>query len=58
MAVLLNLVLLLKLKVEYQLVLRGLVILGAVAFYSADWARLGRRLARAPDAAGPAAEGD
>jgi ribose/xylose/arabinose/galactoside ABC-type transport system permease subunit len=47
MAILLNLVLLLKLKVEYQLVVRGLVILGAVAFYSANWAGMGRRLARA-----------
>lgn len=37
MAVLLNLVLLLKLQVEYQLVVRGLVILAAVAFYSANW---------------------
>ncbi len=46
MAILLNLVLLLKLRVEYQLVLRGLVILGAVAFYSANWAGLSRRLAR------------
>ncbi len=51
MAVLLNLVLLLKLTVEYQLVLRGAVILGAVAFYSADWTRLGRRLARTADSA-------
>lgn len=56
MAVLLNLVLLLKLKVEYQLVLRGLVILGAVAFYSANWSGLGRRLARAAD--GDSLEGD
>jgi ribose/xylose/arabinose/galactoside ABC-type transport system permease subunit len=47
MAILLNLVLLLKLKVEYQLVLRGLVILAAVAFYSANWAGLRERLARA-----------
>ena len=44
MAILLNLVLLLGLKVEYQLVIRGLVILAAVAFYSADWKRLRRRL--------------
>ncbi|HVP19495.1 MAG TPA: ABC transporter permease [Spirochaetia bacterium] len=50
MAILLNLVLLLKLKVEYQLVLRGLVILGAVAFYSASWTRLRGRLARAVEA--------
>lgn len=49
MAVLLNIVLLLKLKVEYQLVLRGLVILGAVAFYSANWTTLRRR---PPPAAG------
>ncbi len=50
MAVLLNLVLLLKLKVEYQLIVRGLVILGAVAFYSANWAGLRERLARAGEA--------
>ncbi len=37
MAVLLNIVLLLNLRVEYQLVLRGLVILGAVASYSTHW---------------------
>jgi ribose/xylose/arabinose/galactoside ABC-type transport system permease subunit len=37
MAVLLNLVLLLGLPVEYQLVIRGLVIVAAVAFYSANW---------------------
>lgn len=49
MAILLNLVLLLKLKVEYQLVLRGIVILGAVAFYSANWSGLRRRLARAAE---------
>ncbi len=49
MAVLLNLVLLLKLKVEYQLIVRGLVILGAVAFYSANWAGLRERLARASE---------
>ena len=48
MAILLNLVLLLKLKVEYQLVLRGLVILGAVAFYSANWTGLKKSLARPP----------
>jgi ribose/xylose/arabinose/galactoside ABC-type transport system permease subunit len=44
MTILLNLVLLLGLKVEFQLVIRGLVILAAVAFYSADWKRLRRRL--------------
>ena len=49
MAILLNLVLLLKLKVEYQLVLRGLVILGAVAFYSANWTGLKTRLAKAAE---------
>lgn len=49
MAILLNLVLLLKLRVEYQLVLRGLVILGAVAFYSANWAGLRKTLARAAE---------
>jgi ribose/xylose/arabinose/galactoside ABC-type transport system permease subunit len=49
MAILLNLVLLLKLKVEYQLVLRGLVILAAVAFYSANWSGLRQRLARATE---------
>jgi ribose/xylose/arabinose/galactoside ABC-type transport system permease subunit len=53
MAVLLNLVLLLKLKVEYQLVLRGLVILSAVAFYSANWAGLRERLARASEPGEP-----
>jgi len=52
MAVLLNLVLLLKLKVEYQLIVRGLVILGAVAFYSANWAGLRERLARASERTG------
>jgi ribose/xylose/arabinose/galactoside ABC-type transport system permease subunit len=52
MAILLNLVLLLKLKVEYQLVLRGLVILGAVAFYSANWTGLRVRLARASQSGG------
>jgi ribose/xylose/arabinose/galactoside ABC-type transport system permease subunit len=50
MAVLLNLVLLLKIRVEYQLVLRGVVILGAVAFYSANWSGIAKRLARATDA--------
>jgi ribose/xylose/arabinose/galactoside ABC-type transport system permease subunit len=50
MAVLLNLVLLLRLKVEYQLVLRGLVILAAVAFYSANWSGLRERLASAAEA--------
>jgi ribose/xylose/arabinose/galactoside ABC-type transport system permease subunit len=53
MAVLLNLVLLLKLKVEYQLVLRGLVILAAVAFYSANWSGLRERLARAAESREP-----
>jgi ribose transport system permease protein/inositol transport system permease protein len=57
MAILLNLVLLLKLRVEYQLVLRGLVILGAVAFYSANWTGLVRRLSKAAEASGPEAEG-
>ncbi|MEW5815625.1 MAG: hypothetical protein AB1798_09560, partial [Spirochaetota bacterium] len=33
-----NIVLLLRLNVEYQLALRGIVILTAVAFYSAEWA--------------------
>ncbi|MBA7689522.1 Ribose import permease protein RbsC [subsurface metagenome] len=37
MTSMLNLVLLLKLQVEYQLVVRGFVILAAVAFYSANW---------------------
>ena len=58
MAVLLNLVLLMKIPVEYQLVLRGVVILAAVAFYSADWTGLARRLARSADAAGAEAGGD
>ena len=44
MAVLLNLVLLLGLPVEYQLVIRGLVILAAVAFYSADWSNFRAKL--------------
>ncbi len=44
MAVLLNLVLMLGLAVEYQLVIRGLVILSAVAFYSANWSGLRRKL--------------
>jgi ribose/xylose/arabinose/galactoside ABC-type transport system permease subunit len=57
MAILLNLVLLLKVKVEYQLVLRGVVILGAVAFYSANWSGLAKRLARAAEAAGAKAGG-
>jgi ribose/xylose/arabinose/galactoside ABC-type transport system permease subunit len=48
MAILLNLVLLLGLKVEFQLVIRGLVILAAVAFYSADWKRLRRHLSADP----------
>jgi ribose transport system permease protein/inositol transport system permease protein len=55
MAILLNLVLLLKLRVEYQLVLRGLVILGAVAFYSANWTGLRKSLARAAEASEPEA---
>jgi ribose/xylose/arabinose/galactoside ABC-type transport system permease subunit len=58
MAVLLNLVLLMKIPVEYQLVLRGVVILAAVAFYSADWTGLARRLARSADAAGAETGGD
>jgi ribose/xylose/arabinose/galactoside ABC-type transport system permease subunit len=37
MTVMLNLVLMLKLRVEYQFVLRGLVILAAVAFYAGQW---------------------
>ena len=57
MAILLNLVLLMKIKVEYQLVLRGVVILGAVAFYSANWSGLAKRLARAADPAGAKADG-
>lgn len=47
MAILLNLVLLLRLNPEYQLVVRGLVILTAVAFYSANWAGVRKRLSRA-----------
>jgi ribose/xylose/arabinose/galactoside ABC-type transport system permease subunit len=58
MAILLNLVLLLKIRVEYQLVLRGVVILGAVAFYSANWSGVAKRLARAADAGGPRAAGN
>lgn len=45
MAILLNLVLMLGLKVEYKLIVRGLVILAAVAFYSANWTGVSRRLA-------------
>jgi len=37
MTVMLNLVLVLKLRVEYQFIIRGIVIIAAVAFYSADW---------------------
>jgi ribose/xylose/arabinose/galactoside ABC-type transport system permease subunit len=37
MTALLNLVLILNLKVEYQLVVRGGVLLAAVAFYSSGW---------------------
>ena len=37
MTVLLNLVLILKLRVEYQLVIRGVVIIAAVAFYAGQW---------------------
>ena len=37
MTVMLNLVLVLKLKVEYQYIIRGVVILAAVAFYAAEW---------------------
>jgi ribose/xylose/arabinose/galactoside ABC-type transport system permease subunit len=43
MAILLNLVLLMGLSVEYQLVIRGLVIVAAVAFYSANWSGLQRK---------------
>jgi len=57
MAIFLNLVLLLKLKVEYQLVLRGIVILGAVAFYSANWTGLRKSLARAAEGSEPEARG-
>ena len=35
---------LLGLAVEYQLVIRGLVILAAVAFYSANWSGFRRKL--------------
>ena len=37
MTVLLNLVLMLKLRVEYQFVIRGVVIITAVAFYAGNW---------------------
>ena len=37
MTVLLNLVLMLKLRVEYQFVIRGIVIIAAVAFYAGQW---------------------
>jgi ribose transport system permease protein len=37
MTVLLNLVLMLKLSVEYQFVIRGAVIIAAVAFYAGNW---------------------
>jgi len=37
MTVLLNLVLMLKLRVEYQFVIRGVVIIVAVAFYAGQW---------------------
>jgi ribose/xylose/arabinose/galactoside ABC-type transport system permease subunit len=37
MTVLLNLVLMLKLRVEYQFVIRGVVIITAVAFYAGQW---------------------
>jgi ribose/xylose/arabinose/galactoside ABC-type transport system permease subunit len=37
MTVLLNFVLMLKLRVEYQLVVRGVVIIAAVAFYAGQW---------------------
>lgn len=37
MTVLLNLVLILKLSVEYQFVIRGVVIIAAVAFYAGQW---------------------
>lgn len=37
MTVLLNFVLMLKLRVEYQFVVRGIVIIAAVAFYAGQW---------------------
>jgi ribose/xylose/arabinose/galactoside ABC-type transport system permease subunit len=37
MTVMLNLVLMVKLRVEYQFVIRGVVIIVAVAFYAAQW---------------------
>jgi len=37
MTVLLNLVLMLKLRVEYQFIVRGLVIITAVGFYAGQW---------------------
>jgi len=51
MTALLNMVLILNLRVDYQLVLRGGIILAAVAFYSAGWMRrlrsgFAQRLAR------------
>ena len=37
MTVLLNLVLMLKLRVEYQYIIRGIVIIAAVGFYAGQW---------------------
>jgi ribose/xylose/arabinose/galactoside ABC-type transport system permease subunit len=37
MTVLLNLVLMLRLRVEYQFIIRGIVIIAAVAFYAGQW---------------------
>ncbi len=37
MTVLLNLVLMLKLRVEYQYIIRGMVIIAAVGFYAGQW---------------------
>jgi ribose/xylose/arabinose/galactoside ABC-type transport system permease subunit len=58
MATLLNIVLLLNLKVDYQLVVRGAVILAAVALYSLSgaWAPR-RRVPRCPVPGGEAAAG-
>lgn len=44
MTALLNIVLLLNLNVQYQLVVRGAVILAGVALYSTDWPRLWRAI--------------
>ncbi len=51
MTALLNLVLVLNLKVEYQFVARGAVLLAAVAFYSSGW--LGKIRRRRTGAASP-----